>query len=82
MQGSVNRVFNTLLEVGVRMIKENPLTGELKRTNTAYLKFVFIHEQGKSVLARLIRPVTNIEKRRYRHAVHRLQVSLLHRQRG
>jgi acyl-CoA hydrolase len=82
LQGSVNRVLNTLLEVGVRMTKENPLTSERKHTNTAYLAFVSIHEQGKSVLTYPIRPVTNIEKRRYRDAVRRLQSSLSYRQRG
>ena len=64
------------------MIKENLLTSERKHTNTAYLAFVSIYEQGKSVLAYPIRPLTNIEKRRYRDAVRRLQSSLLYRQRG
>jgi acyl-CoA hydrolase len=82
LQGSLNRVLNASLEVGVRMTKEDPLTSERKHTDTAYLTFVSIHEQGKSVLAYPIRPVTNIEKRRYRNAVRRLQLSLLYRQRG
>ena len=44
LQASVNRVFRTSLEVGVRVTKENPLTGERKHTNTAYLTFVAIDE--------------------------------------
>lgn len=79
---SVNRVFNTSMEVGVRVIKENTLTGERKHTNTAYLTFVAIGDEGKPVPVDPIRPVTSIEKRRYRDAARRRQMRLSHRQRG
>ncbi len=79
---SVNRVFNTSMEVGVRVMKENTLTGERKHTNTAYLTFVAIGDEGKPVPADPIKPVTSAEKRRYRDAAHRRQARLAHRQRG
>ncbi len=82
LQASVNRVFHTSLEVGVRVTKENPLTGERKLTNTAYLTFVAIDSQGKPVEANLVRPVKGIEKKRYRDAARRRQLRLLHRPRG
>ena len=82
LQASVNRVFRTSLEVGVRVTKENPLTGERKLTNTAYLTFVAIDSQGKPVEANLVRPVKSIEKKRYRDAARRRQLRLLHRPRG
>jgi len=80
LQASVNRVFRTSLEVGVRVTKENLLTGERKHTNTAYLTFVAIDDEGKPVPANPVKPVTNAEKRRYRDAARRRQSRLSHRQ--
>ena len=79
LQASVNRVFNTSLEVGVRVVKEDTLTGKRKHTNTAYLTFVAIDENGRPVTARPVRPVTKVEKRRYRDAARRRRLRLLHR---
>jgi acyl-CoA hydrolase len=58
LQASVNRVFRTSLEIGVRVTKENLLTGEKVYTNTAYLTFVAIDEHGKPVSVSPIMPVT------------------------
>jgi acyl-CoA hydrolase len=82
LQASVNRVFRTSLEVGVRVIKENLFTGERMHTNTAYLTFVAIDNEGKPIPANRVKPVKNIEKRRYRDAARRRRSRLLHRQRG
>jgi len=79
LQASVNRVFRTSLEVGVRVTKENPLTGERQHTNTAYLTFVAIDGNGKPIPARPVRPVTNIEKHRYRDAARRRRSRLSYR---
>lgn len=80
LHASVNRVFRTSLEVGVRVTKENLLTGERKHTNTAYLTFVAIDDKGKPVIANPIKPVTNAEKQRFRDAARRRQARLMHRQ--
>src|SRR5580765_8688652 len=40
LMSQVNRVFNTSMEVGVKVYSENPLTGERKHTTTAYVTFV------------------------------------------
>lgn len=82
LQVSVNRVFKTSMEVGVRVTKENTLTGKRKHANTAYLTFVAVDEQGKPVQVDPIRPITSVEKRRYRDAARRRKTRLLHRQRG
>lgn len=79
LQASVNRVFRTSLEIGVRVTKENLLTGQKVYTNTAYLTFVAIDEQGKPVSAPPIKPVTKDEKRRYADAARRRELRLLHR---
>jgi acyl-CoA hydrolase len=79
LHASVNRVFHTSLEVGVRVTKENPLTGERQHTNTAYLTFVAIDDKGRPVHAFPVKPETNAEKRRYREAAQRRKSRLLHR---
>ncbi len=79
LQASVNRVFNTSLEIGVRVTKENLLTGQKTYTNTAYLTFVAIDENGKPLAAAPIQPVNKEEKRRYADAARRRELRLLHR---
>jgi acyl-CoA hydrolase len=79
LEASVNRVFRSSLEIGVRVSKENLLTGERLYTNTAYLTFVAIDESGKPVAAPPVNPVTNEEKRRYADAARRRKSRLMHR---
>jgi acyl-CoA hydrolase len=81
LRASVNRAFHTSLEVGVQVTTENTLTGERNHANTAYLTFVAIDDDGKPIAAARVRPVTAVEKRRYRGAARRRQIRLLHRQR-
>ncbi len=79
LQASVNRVFHTSLEVGVRVTKENLLTGEKRHANSAYLTFVAIDDEGKPVPIAPIKPVTKEEKRRYADAARRRELRLTHR---
>ena len=79
LEASVNRVFTTSLEIGVRVSKENLLTGERQYTNTAYLTFVSIDESGKPIAAPPVKPVTKEEKRRYADAATRRKLRLMHR---
>lgn len=81
LQVSVNRVFHTSLEVGLRVTTENLLTGDRKHANSAYLTFVSIDDSGKPVPASPIKPVTKEEKRRYADAARRRQLRLKHRKR-
>ncbi len=82
LKASVNRAFHTSVEVGVRVSKEDLLTGERKHTNSAYLTFVAIDDAGRPVPVPRIRPSTKEEKRRYRDAARRRDLRLRHRVRS
>jgi acyl-CoA hydrolase len=46
-KASVNAVWSTSMEVGVRVEAENPHTGEVRHTNSAYLTMVALDEDGR-----------------------------------
>ena len=79
LKSSVNRVFNTSLEVGVKVFSENVLTGERRHTSSAYLTFVAIDENRES---RKVAPLvleTAEDRRRFREAGERRKNRLAHR---
>jgi acyl-CoA hydrolase len=47
LRASVNAVWHTSMEVGVRVEAENPLAGETHHTGSAYLTMVAIDKHGK-----------------------------------
>ncbi len=71
LKASVNRVFNTSLEIGVTVISESFKEGKQFHTNTAYLTFVAVDENGRPVKAVPAIPETEDEKRRYDEALQR-----------
>lgn len=81
LRASVNRVFHTSMEVGVRVTTEKMLTGEQRHTCSAYLTFVALDENGKPVPICPVIPETEEEKRRYQHAGERRENRLAMRQR-
>lgn len=46
-RAQVNAAWRTSMEVGVRVEAENPRTGELRHTNTAYLTMVALDADGR-----------------------------------
>ena len=64
---SVNAVWRSSMEVGVRVEAENPYTGETRHTSTAYLTMVAL-EDGKPQPVAPIEPETPDEIRRAREA--------------
>ena len=48
-QASVNAVWQTSMEVGVRVDTENPRTGKRRHSNSAYLTMVAVDEEGNPV---------------------------------
>jgi acyl-CoA hydrolase len=71
MQASVNYAHRTSIEVGVRVEAENLLTGVKRHTNSCYLTFVAIDEQGRPVPVAPVIPESDEEQERYRKAEQR-----------
>ena len=59
------------MEVGVKIESENPFTGKIKHTASAYLTFVALDEEGKSREIPDIIPETDVEIRRYKEGKER-----------
>jgi acyl-CoA hydrolase len=76
---SVNRVFNTSLEVGVKVFAQSFKEGKEKHTNSAYLTFVCVDSEGKPVKAVEVVPETNEQKRRFNEALIRRENRLKNR---
>ena len=76
LRASVNRVFRTSMEVGVKVCVENLLTGEEKHTSSAYLTFVSLGKDGKPIVLPPVIPETETEKRRYEAAGKRREYRL------
>ncbi len=71
LSASINRVFNTSMEVGVKVYAESFKKGTKIHTNTAYLTFVSVDEDGKPTKGIEAIPETEDEKRRYEEALQR-----------
>jgi acyl-CoA hydrolase len=81
LRSSVNRVFRTSMEVGVKVFAEDLLTGEKLHTCSAYLTFVALDEHRKATPVAPVIPETEVEHRRYRQAGERREFRLDMRQR-
>jgi acyl-CoA hydrolase len=68
LKASVNRVFHTSMEVGVKVFQENVLTGERKHASSAYLTYVAVNPDGTPKTAPPVLPTTAEDKRRFREA--------------
>ena len=81
LRSSVNRVFRSSMEIGVKVTTEKLLTGERLHTCSAYLTFVAIDRHGKSIVVPQVIPETEDEIRRYRQAGDRREYRLAMRNR-
>ena len=79
LMSSVNRVFSTSMEIGVKVYSENYIEGKRIHTNTAYLTFVCVDKEGKPVKAIDAIPETDDEKRRFDQAMQRRETRLKNR---
>jgi acyl-CoA hydrolase len=84
LKSSVNRVFRTSMEVGVKVFAENVLTGEQKHTSSAYVTFVAIdHNRKPKPVPPLILETVG-DQRRYDEAGERrrMRLALRHKERS
>ena len=70
---SVNYVGRSSLEVGVKVIKENPFNGRTHAATKAYLTFVAVDAKHKPICAPPLEPETDDEKRRWNNAALRVK---------
>ena len=71
LRSSVNRVFHTSMEVGVKVWVENYRAEESRHVSSAYLTFVAVDAAGNRIPVPPIVPETEDEKRRYEGAARR-----------
>ena len=74
LRSSVNRVYHTSMEVGVKVWVENYLSEERRHVSSAYLTFVAIDAAGNRVAVPPVVPETEDEKRRYEDAARRREI--------
>jgi len=68
LRSTVNRAFNTSMEIGVKAFVENYITGEKRVVSTAYLTFVAVDRHGRRRQVPPVVPESEEEKRRYEDA--------------
>jgi acyl-CoA hydrolase len=78
LRSSVNRVFRTSMEIGVKVTTENLLTGRRLHTCSAYLTFVALDQNGRPTPIVPVIPESEEEQRRYREAGERRAYRLAH----
>ena len=79
-RASVNAVWRTSMEVGVRVEAENAVTGQVRATSTAYLTMVAVDEHGDPVPVPPLEVEGPIEGRRRREAETRRRNRLAERE--
>ncbi len=79
LKSSVNRVFHTSMEVGVKVFSEHYITGERQHTSSAYLTFVAVDEDRRPKPIIPVIPETAEDRRRFREAAGRRRIRLAQR---
>ena len=82
LKSSVNRVFRTSMEVGVKVFVEDMQTGEVKHVSSAYLTFVALDQERRRIEIPPVIPETEAERRRWEEAGHRREHRLQLKQRA
>jgi acyl-CoA hydrolase len=74
LKASVNRAFNTSMEVGVKAMVEDVFAQTLRHVASAYLTFVAVDKHGERVKLAQIIPETDHQKRRFDDAGRRREL--------
>ncbi len=71
LRSSVNWVGRTAIEVGIRVEAENPITGEITHTNSAFAVYVALDDEGRPCPVPPLIVETPDEKRRWEEGAQR-----------
>ena len=80
LRASLNMVGRTSMEVGVRVEAENVRTGEVKHSVSAYLTFVALDEEGRTMAVPPLLAETDEDRRRNSDAIARRDKRLRERE--
>ena len=80
LQAMMNRAFTTSMEIGVRVLREDPLNNSSVHTSSAYLTFVAIDTYGRPLKVPPLEVQDDEEKRRFNEAALRREQRLQHRE--
>ncbi len=81
LRSSVNRVFYTSMEVGVKAWVENYLVDESRLVSSAYLTFVAVDAAGRHLKVAPVIPESEVQRRRYEDAGRRREIRKAERDR-
>ena len=79
LKASVNRVFRSSMEIGVKVLVEDLQTGVVRHTNSCYVTFVGLNAEGRPQEVPPVIPESADELRRYEQAGERRQARLFQR---
>jgi acyl-CoA hydrolase len=74
LRSSVNRVFNTSMETGVKVFVENYIADTAQHVASAYLTFVAVDAQGNHLKVPAVIPESEDQQRRYDDAGRRREI--------
>ena len=74
LRSSVNRVFHSSMEVGVKVYVENYISDTAHHVSSAYMTFVAIDRDGNRLKVAPVIPETDDQKRRYDDAGRRREI--------
>ncbi|MDG2085501.1 MAG: acyl-CoA thioesterase [Planctomycetota bacterium] len=79
LKAMVNYTGRSSMEIGVRVEGEDPRTGDITHTSSAYLSFVALDDLKNPVEVPELIPSSEEEKRRFQEAAKRAQLRKEHR---
>jgi len=78
LRSSVNRVFHSSMEVGVKVWVENYIHDDCQHVSSAYLTFVAVDAGGRHLAVPAVVPETDEQRRRYDEAGKRREIRRAH----
>lgn len=79
LEAQVNEAFSSSMEIGVNVYSENPITGEKRKTTTAYATFVALDDLGRPTSVPPLLPETPEEEQRQTDARERRNERIVRR---